>query len=111
MSDPVDLTNLRSITEGDTELEAVLFEEFVVSGRECVEGLQQDCGEGECENWRTSAHALKGTSVNLGAMHLSDLCLKAQEEFCASKSDKQKMLDDIESEFDTVCKFLDSLQA
>lgn len=109
MPTPVDLTNLREMTDGDKELESQLFSEFFTSSEECIATLKNNCSDGTNEVWRTAAHALKGTSYNLGAAKLGDLCKKAQENNAAFSLEKQAMLNDIQLEYADVKKFLGAL--
>lgn len=106
MTTPVDLTNLREMTDGDKELEKQLFSEYFSSSEECINTLQNNCTDGENESWRTAAHAFKGTSYNLGAQNLGDLCKKAQESNAAPATKKQEMLQAIQSEYQNVKTFL-----
>ena len=64
---PVDLTNLRTITDGDKEMEELLFAQFRESGDATLQAMQDGCIDGPSEGWRKAAHAVKGTSYNLGA--------------------------------------------
>ncbi|MEQ1706134.1 MAG: hypothetical protein ABL867_09225, partial [Rickettsiales bacterium] len=67
MADPVDLDNLRSMTDGDAEMEKILFEEFFSCFDTAIINMQNNYGEDNREEWRKDAHALKGISMNLGA--------------------------------------------
>lgn len=106
MADPVNLTNLREMTEGDVEMENALFDEFYSSTEACIKSLENHCADGADEMWRSSAHALKGTCLNLGAEHLSQLCRKAQESHAASQAEKQSILAAIREEYQKVRIFL-----
>ena len=108
MTDPVDLTDLREMTEGDVEMEQELFAEFFSSSEECISAMETGCLDGENETFRANAHALKGTAINLGAAKLSQLCKDAQENSSVSASDKKSMLDNIKQEYSEVKKFLES---
>ncbi len=109
MADAVNLTNLREMTEGDVEMEKALFEEFCSSAETCIAALEANCADGENEVWRSNAHALKGTSLNLGAEKLGVLCKQAQEGCAASQAEKQTMLSGIKTEYAEVKTFLDSV--
>lgn len=106
MTAPVDFTNLRSITEGDRDMEKALFEQFFLSFEDALNVLEHACEGNMSSAWRSGAHALKGTSVNLGAMALGELCCKAQDEFEAAPSEKSRMLDGIKKEYANVREFL-----
>jgi HPt (histidine-containing phosphotransfer) domain-containing protein len=109
MSDPVDLTHLRELTSGDVELEKSLFELFMSDTESCINGLEDNCTGGENIPWKKHAHALKGSTVNIGAQKLSDLCSTAQESFVASSDDKIIALENIKSEYTKVKQFLEGL--
>ena len=80
--DPVDLSNFKSIIEGDTELGKEMFGMFVLSSEDLLRKLQRGIGEENSNNaWYEASHALKGISRGLGAGHLADLCEDAQEAF------------------------------
>lgn len=106
---PVDLTNLHDMTDGDVELEKELFKEFYRSSEETIGVLEKNCTDGENETWRASAHALKGSVYNLGAAALGELCKKAQESHTASKDEKKKLLDAIKQEYAQVELYLQSI--
>lgn len=106
---PVDLTNLREMTDGDKELEQELFAEFFNSSASAIETLGQHCADGESKPWYSAAHALKGSAYNLGATQLGDLCKKAQESHAASKMEKQQMCDGIKQEYEKVRQYLSGL--
>ncbi len=109
MCNPVDLSNLREMTDGDIELERELFAEFISSSQECISIMEENCCNGENEIWHATAHALKGTSVNLGAEKLGELCKKAQEQQNAYSNEKQQILSDIKAEYNEVKIYLKAL--
>lgn len=109
MSKPVDLENLRSMTDGDADMEKVLFEEFFSCFDTAMVNMQDSCSEDKAESWRKDAHALKGISMNLGANHLGELCKKAQDEYTASTDSKNTMLKNIQDEYAVVREFINNL--
>jgi len=106
MDETVDLTNLRSMTDGDAELEKTLFEEFMISFEKGIKGLHESCGENMAETWRKHSHALKGIALNLGAGKLGELCKKAQDDHLAAAGAKDSILRSIEEEYKVVKVFL-----
>ena len=106
MNSSVDLTNLRAIIEDDKALEKMLFEEFLNSSRKNITDLANSMEDSASTTWRESAHALKGNSLNLGAMQLSELCKKAQNEHTAPKTVKEEILQNIRAEYQLVCDFV-----
>jgi HPt (histidine-containing phosphotransfer) domain-containing protein len=103
---PVDLANLRSMTDGDSEMEKALFDEFYTSFEAGITSLQRHMETGAAEAWRKEAHALKGIALNLGAEQLSLLCKNAQEASGAENKFKEALLKDISTEYGHVKKFL-----
>lgn len=111
MSDPVDLTNLRSMTDGDIEMEKALFEEFYSSFEARIDILQQSLEKEAAETWRSNAHALKGISLNLGAENLGALCKQGQDGMHMNESEKSELLKKIKDEYSQVKGFLQKLAA
>ena len=105
MVDPVDLANLRSMTDGDVEMEHALFGEFFKAFDHGIAALQSSLAA-DAEEWRKTAHALKGISLNLGAMALGSYCTQAQNESTASASAKTALLEQMRSEYGRVHAFL-----
>ncbi|MCS5595827.1 MAG: Hpt domain-containing protein [Alphaproteobacteria bacterium] len=104
MTAPVDLTNLREITEGDEALEAELFHDFISSFEDILLQMHSKTIE---EGWAKDAHALKGLASNLGAERLTKICHEAQH----SQSDDENAIyvDRIKDEYRQVCAYLLSL--
>lgn len=109
MSNVVDLTNLRSMTDGDVELERALFEEFNSSCDASINTLTGATADESAEKWRSAAHAMKGISSNLGAQRLAELCKRAQEISNQGMSEKHNVLEEIKSEYAQVKTFLDEM--
>lgn len=102
----VNFNNLQEITGGDPAMESELFELFLSSSVDCINGLRDALASGDEKAWRNHAHAFKGISFNLGAAPLGDICKKAQEEFQSSNDAKKTMLADMEAEMENVKKAL-----
>lgn len=109
MENPVDLTNLHDLTDGDVALERDLFNEFFRSSQDCIQVMESNFADGNNEEWRRGAHAFKGISYNLGAEHLGNLCKVAQESSDLDRSDKLVILNNIKAEFTTVQDYLKSV--
>jgi len=108
MTNPaVDLSNLREMTNGDKDLEGVLFQEFFASTKQLLTQLTQAFESDNPEAWKAAAHALKGTAYNLGAQQLGDYCKTAQEDFEISRDIKQPLLQSIAQEYGQVKEFLE----
>ncbi len=76
---PVDLTMLRTLTGGDSEIEKELMKTFVEQSDKNLETLKaNDNADGENKPWTEAAHMLKGGSGSIGAEELRQLCSTAQ---------------------------------
>lgn len=107
MDIPVDMTNLRSMTDGDREVETVLFTEFCRAFEEGLAILAASYEESGQQPWRSQAHALKGIALNLGADRLSSLCRQAQEQFEIHTAEKQALLAQLRVAYEEVRRFLE----
>lgn len=106
MANALDLTVLREITAGDKDLERGLFEMFISSSDKCLSILQQQADNVDGSEWRTQAHAWKGSCANLGASRLRDLCFKAQTSESSPAAFKHQLLDEIKQEYAVVLQDL-----
>lgn len=109
MNSSVDLTDLRSMTDGDAEMERALFAAFYASSEAAFNLMTDHCTDGPDEVWRANAHAIKGSAYNLGAKALGDLCRQAQENPGASRHEKQALLEKIASEYAAVKAILQTV--
>lgn len=105
---PVDMNHLRSLTEGDREMEKELFRLFLLQADMSLQELSESHAAGKNEAWRAAAHKFKGAAANLGAGPLSSLCLRGEKEFEMSADEKRALLDEIRSELEKVRRFLQS---
>jgi HPt (histidine-containing phosphotransfer) domain-containing protein len=99
---PIDLDNLRKITDGDAEMEAELFQIFLDSSAACMQKLRAATAMESAEIWYTQTHAMKGICFNLGAGPLGQLCKDAQESSKATAEEKLTMLTTMEKELQRV---------
>lgn len=106
MSNPVDLTNLRTITDGDQDMEKALFEEFFSSFEAGMEKLSASREISATDAWKKAAHTLKGMSLNLGAKLLGELCKKAEADGLVPAEAKDELLQAIRAEYGCVRQFL-----
>ncbi len=109
INDSIDLTNLHEMTGNDAALEKELFDIFLSSGAESIAAMRSSYQPEAAEQWRKAAHALKGTSLNLGAERLGKLCKEGQDNADASPEQKQQMLAAIEAEYARVEAFLQNI--
>ncbi len=103
----VDLTELKFITDGDTELEHELFEEFISSSKSLLNKMDMHChNSNDNETWKEASHALKGISLNLGARTLSELSANGQNIYKEHINKKIELLNKIKTEHKKVIDFL-----
>jgi HPt (histidine-containing phosphotransfer) domain-containing protein len=106
---PVDLANLRTITDGDRDTEVELFAQFCQSGDVILQELQKCCVDGHSDGWYRSSHSLKGTAYSLGAQVLGDLAKEAQNSPALPATDKTVLLAKIRDEYSRVTAFLSTV--
>jgi len=111
MHPPVDLADLHSMTGNDAAVEQTFFQLFFESSAECLKAMQFSLQDDAPNIWRRKAHTLKGTSLNLGAERLGQLCLEAQENYQASLEKKQQLFAAIQVELKHVEQYLSETQS
>jgi PAS domain S-box-containing protein len=95
---PVDMEQLRMFTDGDPAEEKALADLFLDQAQEMIAILEQSKGAYQNEAWKSAAHRFKGSSGNLGAMKLHQLCKHAEAHSEDSESQKMEMLMAIKAE-------------
>ena len=95
---PVDMEQLRMFTDGDLAEEKALADLFLDQAQEMIKLLQQSVSADKNDTWKSAAHRFKGSSGNLGAMKLHDLCKYAEMHFEDDESQKLEMLAAIAAE-------------
>ena len=70
----IDLTRLRSITDGDKETEQMLLNMFYDTSCRILADLQNHNGE-----WKLLVHELRGAAANMGLDLLAEACQEAEE--------------------------------
>src|SRR5690606_10605409 len=75
----VDLSHLELFTDGDPEQEALIVTAFLSSAETSI-GILKAVLDGKLSNeeWRQIAHKIKGSSAQIGANGLADLCRRAE---------------------------------
>jgi HPt (histidine-containing phosphotransfer) domain-containing protein len=106
---PVNLSQLRDLTDGNEELEQSLFELFYTSSEENLTYLEANCTDAEDVDWKRNAHSLKGAAKNIGAEKLGEICAKAQEMYVAPAPVKRAIIGQIKIEYAKVKEFLQNV--
>lgn len=104
---PVDLRQLRNLTDGDSDLERKLLGLFVEQSQLCITSLKQHIHQGEEEEWKMQSHKFKGSAANIGALQLKKLCEHAEHNYTLSQDMKNTLLLAIEDEFEAVKTYLE----
>lgn len=66
---------LKEVMESEFD---ILLETFIEDSQERLDQLKLAFAAGEVDAFRRAAHSFKGSSGNLGAHHLSSLCMQAE---------------------------------
>ncbi len=105
---PVDMEQLRMFTDGDKDEEKALAELFLEQAQEMINILEKSLQPEAKEAWKSAAHRFKGSSGNLGATRLHNICKKAEQHFEDEETKKQEMLTAILNETAKVKEFFAS---
>ncbi len=98
------LTTLKDVMESDFML---LIDTFVSDSRERIRNLQQLVPEGNAEDIRRAAHSFKGSSSNIGASRLAELCSQIEvQALTGNLDDIPDLLTEAEIEFTRVTTLL-----
>ncbi len=106
---PVDMEQLRNFTDGDQDEEQALFGLFLDQTYNLITTLEQNTETEGADAWQSSAHRLKGSAGNLGAMRLHELCKRAEQHYADSRIQKIDMLIEIKDEINRVEGFIQNL--
>lgn len=103
--DIIDMAIMDDFTEGDMDLEKQFINIFLEKGWEHIEKMQKNLSDDDIETWKIASHSLKGAAANIGAEHLRESCFQAEENFEAPKKQKERMLEQVKTEFENVRDF------
>ena len=73
MQGPIDYERIEDATGGDREFLEELVDIFLTDADERVEELKDALSKGEADAFSRTAHKLKGSSANMGAVRLTDI--------------------------------------
>jgi CheY-like chemotaxis protein/HPt (histidine-containing phosphotransfer) domain-containing protein len=94
----VDLSILKTFSEGDTELEKKFIGIFVVQSDKNIKTLAENRANADTKPWHDAAHMFKGGSSSIGANQLAALCNQA-EHFEGTAEEKVALFEKIDSEY------------
>lgn len=75
---PVDLSRLHEVTDGDAELESELIITFLEDTAERLTSLEALLAAGDLAQASRAAHSIKGSSANMGASGLQELAREVE---------------------------------
>lgn len=102
--DEATLTELEALLEDDF---ADLIETYLSDARVRYDVLAQTIASTVPDDIRQAAHSFKGSSLNIGAIRLSDLCKRVEDDARNGRtSSARDLLREIESELETVDKLM-----
>ena len=97
------LAMLRELDDGDGGLLASIVDEYVAGAQRNLEVLREAVAEGDPEAVERAAHALKGSSANVGATLLTELTAHLEALGRArALGGAAPMVDDVEREYERV---------
>ena len=105
----MDLTILRTITEGNVELERDFAKTFFKQSQLNFAKLREHCVDGISQPWKEAAHSLKGGAATMGAMKLRAIAADAQEMIDAVATERTRTLAQLEAAFSEACSELAKL--
>ncbi|MEL7372447.1 MAG: Hpt domain-containing protein [Myxococcota bacterium] len=73
MQSPIDYERIEDATGGDREFLEELVDIFLTDAAERIIELREALASGEAESFSRTAHKLKGSSANMGAVRLTDI--------------------------------------
>jgi HPt (histidine-containing phosphotransfer) domain-containing protein len=99
------LAELRDVMEDEFD---ILIQTYISDSRERIQALHQALSDNDADAFAKTAHSFKGSSINIGAARLGELCL--QVERCGREGDleaaRQSMMA-LEAEFATVRRLME----
>ncbi len=99
--DPTVIESLRDLDEGAGDLLREILDLFLDDAPGLAARIREAVAAGNAEQLRTSAHTLKGSSANVGAIHISAVCLELQKLGDAGTTEgTADLLDRLAKEFD-----------
>ncbi|SRR5690554_69301 len=100
------LAELKDVMEDEFE---VLIQTYLADSRSRIESLQQALAENDPEGFARTAHSFKGSSINIGAPRLGQVCFEAEKLGKAGALEQAPaVLDRIEAEFREVQQRLEN---
>ncbi len=94
------LAELRDVMEDEFD---ILIQTYISDSRERIQALHQALSNNDPDAFSKTAHSFKGSSINIGASLLGDLCMRAEKAGREGRlGDARALVPDLETEFLTV---------
>ena len=78
MTDCVDFTRIQETSDGDSEFEIELIEMYLEDAKEHLDNIAGQVESGALEALKRTAHTLKGSSANIGAIQMQQVSLQIE---------------------------------
>jgi len=99
------LAELRDVMEDEFD---ILIQTYITDSSERIEALHQALSGNDQDSFAKTAHSFKGSSINIGASRLGDLCLSAEQAGREGRlDDARELLPHLEAEFATVRRLME----
>lgn len=99
------LAELRDVMEDEFD---ILIQTYITDSSERIEALHQALTGDDQDAFAKTAHSFKGSSINIGACRLGDLCLTAEQIGREGRLEEaRQLLPELEAEFITVRQLME----
>ncbi|MDE2029193.1 MAG: response regulator [Alphaproteobacteria bacterium] len=105
---PLDLSQLRSFSEGDVEMEKELTRVFTEQSDKNLKTLADALTSGDMKAWQDAGHMFKGGALGIGAVKLAEFCSAAQH-FDGTPQDQAALFEKINREYARVKEHLQKI--
>lgn len=110
MNDSVDLETLNMLKEVMEDDFALLLQTFIDDAQTRIPQLRDQLAVGSHDELRRNAHSLKGSSGNVGATGMSEVCMRLENMARDGQLDTASaLIDEVESSFEQVKVALQAL--
>lgn len=104
---PINLAHMDDYTDGDEDEQRELLNLFKQQFTQSLKDLKEQITPGRNKEWSEIAHQMKGGAAMIGAEELRTLCAEAQNKENTTKTERQKLYNEITAAFDSVCIYME----